>query len=199
MIVSQTNLVKRVVFPLVILPVRDGVSALFNTLLSVVVLLGFVLLSQHSLHASVLYLPLVFAPYVLLLCGVCWLMASLGVFVRDIAQVAGVISSILMFLSPVFYPASSLHEPYRSWINWNPLTLIIEQTRGVVLFGHAPDLAGTGRVYPGGGARDVVRLRLVPAHSGWICRCALRWTQPCRSRSTSRRSRCAARQELPAV
>jgi lipopolysaccharide transport system permease protein len=143
-IVSQSNLVKRVVFPLVLLPCVTVVSALFNTLLSMAVMLGFVLLSQHSLHASVLYLPLVFAPYVLLLCGVCWLMASLGVFIRDIAQVAGVISAILMFLSPVFYPATNLHEPYRSWINWNPLTLIIEQTRGVVLFGHAPDWRALG-------------------------------------------------------
>lgn len=143
-IVSQTNLVKRVVFPLAILPCVTVISSLFNTMLSAVVLLGFVVLTQHSLHASVLYLPLVFAPYVLLLCGVCWLMASLGVFIRDIAQVAGVISAILMFLSPVFYPASSLHEPYRSWIQWNPLTLIIEQTRDVVLFGQAPHWPALG-------------------------------------------------------
>jgi lipopolysaccharide transport system permease protein len=143
-IVSQSNLVKRVVFPLAILPCVTVLSALFNTLLSMIVLLGFVLLLQHSLHASVLYLPLVFAPYILLLCGVCWLMASLGVFIRDITQIAGVITTILMFLSPVFYPASSLHEPYRSLIGWNPLTLIIEQTRAVVLFGHAPDWQALG-------------------------------------------------------
>ncbi|WP_233523415.1 ABC transporter permease [Dyella solisilvae] len=143
-IVSQSNLVKRVVFPLAILPCVTVASSLFNTLLSLMVLLVFVLMTQHALHASLLYLPIVFAPYVLLLCGVCWLMASLGVFIRDIAQVAGVISAILMFLSPVFYPASSLHEPYRSWLHWNPLTLIIEQTRDVVLFGQAPDWQALG-------------------------------------------------------
>ena len=143
-IVSQSNLVKRVVFPLAILPCVMVASTLFNALLSLLVLLIFVVVSQHALHATVLYLPLLYAPYVLLLCGVSWLMASLGVFVRDVTQIAGVISSILMFLSPVFYPASNLHEPYRSWIAFNPLTLMIEQTRRLVLFGQSPDWHALG-------------------------------------------------------
>ena len=91
-----------------------------------------------------LYLPLLYAPYVLLLCGVSWLMASLGVFIRDVTQVAGVISAMLMFLSPVFYPASSLKEPYRDWIALNPLTTMIEQTRQLVLFGQPPDWHALG-------------------------------------------------------
>lgn len=143
-IVSQSNLVKRVVFPLAILPCVMVASTLFNALLSVVVLLIFVLVSHHELHATVLYLPLVYAPFVLLMCGVSWWMASLGVFVRDVGQIGGVIASILMFLSPVFYPASNLHEPYRHWIQFNPLTLMIEQTRQLVLFGQSPDWAALG-------------------------------------------------------
>jgi lipopolysaccharide transport system permease protein len=143
-IISQSNLVKRVVFPLGILPCVMVTSSLFNALLSVLVLLIFVLFSQHSLHATILYLPILFMPYVMLLCGVSWFMASLGVFVRDVSQIAGVLSSVLMFLSPVFYPATNLHEPYRDWINFNPLTLIIEQTRQIVLFGKAPDWSALG-------------------------------------------------------
>lgn len=143
-IISQSNLVKRVIFPLSILPCVMVTSALFNALLSVVVLLIFALISQGSIHFTVLYLPIVFAPYILLLCGVSWFMASLGVFVRDISQIAGVLSSVLMFLSPVFYPATNLHEPYRDWIAFNPLTLIIEQTRQLVLFGHPPDWHALG-------------------------------------------------------
>lgn len=143
-IVSQSNLVKRVVFPLAILPCVMVASSIFNALLSLLVLLIFVLISQHTLHMTILYLPLLYLPYVLLLCGVSWLMASLGVFVRDVAQIGGVISSILMFLSPVFYPASSLREPYRDWIAFNPLTLMIEQTRKVVLFGQQPDWHALG-------------------------------------------------------
>jgi len=143
-IVSQSNLVKRVVFPLAILPCVMVASSLFNAFLSLLVLLIFVLLSQHTLHPTVLYLPLLYAPYVLLLCGVSWLMASLGVFIRDVTQVAGVISAMLMFLSPVFYPASSLKEPYRDWIAFNPLTTMIEQTRQLVLFGQPPDWHALG-------------------------------------------------------
>lgn len=138
-IVSQSNLVKRVVFPLAILPCVMVASTLFNALLTLLVLLIFVLVTQHGIHPTVLYLPLLYAPYVLLLCGVSWLMASLGVFVRDVSQVAGVLTSLLMFLSPVFYPASNLHEPYRGWMALNPLTLMIEQTRQLVLFGRTPD------------------------------------------------------------
>ena len=143
-IVSQSNLVKRVVFPLAILPCVMVTSTLFNALLSLLVLLIFVLISRHAVPLTVLYLPVLYAPYVLLLCGVSWLMASLGVFVRDLTQLAGVISSVLMFLSPVFYPASNLHEPYRDWIALNPLTLMIEQTRQLVLFGQQPDWHALG-------------------------------------------------------
>ena len=143
-IVSQANLVKRVVFPLAILPCVMVTSTLFNALLSLLVLLIFVLISRHAVHLTVLYLPLVYAPYVLLLYGVSWLMASLGVFIRDLTQLGSVISSVLMFLSPVFYPASNLHEPYRGWIALNPLTLMIEQTRQLVLFGQQPDWHALG-------------------------------------------------------
>lgn len=138
-IVANVNLVKRVVFPLAILPCVTLMSSAFSALLSMIVLLLFVFAAHHALPASLVYLPLLFAPYVLLLCGVSWFMASLGVFVRDITQVASIITAILMFMSPVFYPASTLHEPYRSWLRYNPLTLIIEQTRNIVLFGRAPD------------------------------------------------------------
>lgn len=143
-IVSQSNLVKRVVFPLAILPCVMVASSVVNTILSLLVLLVFVLFTQHGLHLTVLYLPFLFVPYVLLLCGVSWFMASLGVFIRDVTQVAGVISAMLMFLSPVFYPASSLKEPYRDFIAFNPLTIIIEQTRRVVLFGQPPDWHALG-------------------------------------------------------
>ena len=138
-IVSNVNLVKRVVFPLAILPCVTLASSFFNAALSMLVLLIFVWGSHHALPATLIYLPVLFMPYAVLLCGVSWFMASLGVFVRDIAQLAGIITTMLMFLSPVFYPASSLREPFRSWISYNPLTLIIEQTRSVVLFGQAPD------------------------------------------------------------
>ncbi|RDS83397.1 ABC transporter permease [Dyella psychrodurans] len=162
-IVSNVNLVKRVVFPVALLPCVTVVSALFNAALSLTVLLLFVLMSHHSLSLSLLYLPCLFAPYAVLLCGISWFMASVGVFIRDITQLAGIITTMMMFLSPVFYPASSLHEPYRSWLLYNPLTLIIEQTRGLVLFGKAPDWHALG-LYA------LVALAVLLAGYGWFRR-----------------------------
>ena len=139
---ANVNLVKRVVFPVALLPCVTVVSALFNAALSMLVLLLFVLLSRHSLSPGLLYLPCLFAPYALLLCGVSWFMASLGVFVRDITQLAGIITTMLMFLSPVFYPASSLHEPYRSWLlfggipDWHALGLYTVAAWLVLLVGY---------------------------------------------------------------
>ncbi|MEP7042438.1 MAG: ABC transporter permease [Dokdonella sp.] len=143
-IVGNTNLVKKVVFPLAILPCVTVASSLFHAALSLVVLLLFVLASQHTLSPTVLYLPLVFLPYTLLLCGISWFMASLGVFMRDIVQVSGVIATVFMFLSPVFYPASNLKPSYRGWMAYNPLTLIIDQTRKLVMFGESPDWPALG-------------------------------------------------------
>ncbi len=143
-IVGNTNLVKKVVFPLAILPCVTVASALFHAVLSILVLALFVLVSQHALSATILYLPIVYVPYALLLCGISWFMASLGVFMRDIAQVSGVIAAVFMFLSPVFYPATSLKESYRGWLAYNPLTLVIEQTRDLVMFGRAPNWHALG-------------------------------------------------------
>lgn len=138
-IVGNANLVKKVVFPLAILPCVTVAASLFHAALSVLVLLIFVLISQHGLSFNVLYLPIVFLPYALILCGISWFMASLGVFMRDVVQVSGVIATMFMFLSPVFYPATSLREGYRGLMTYNPLTLIIEQTRQIVMFGESPD------------------------------------------------------------
>lgn len=143
-IVGNTNLVKKVVFPLAMLPVVTVASALFHAALSTLVLILFVFATQHTLSPTILYLPLVYLPYALFLCGLSWFLASLGVFVRDIVQISGVIGSMLMFLSPVFYPASSLRESYRGIIAYNPLTLIIEQTRSLVMFGQSPDWSSLG-------------------------------------------------------
>lgn len=140
-IVANSNLVKKVVFPLALLPCVSLASAVFHALLSVVVLLIFLLLVQHTLHPTVLWLPLLMLPYLMLLAGISWFMASLGVYFRDIVQVSGVIAAMFMFLSPVFYPASMLAPQYRALMQYNPLTLIIEQTRQVALFGGAPDWA----------------------------------------------------------
>jgi lipopolysaccharide transport system permease protein len=86
--------------------------------------------------------PLVLAPFVLLTLGVCWWLASIGVYVRDVGQTTGLVTTVLLFLSPVFYPISALPEEYRPLFHLNPLTFIIEQAREVLIWGHLPSWTG---------------------------------------------------------
>jgi lipopolysaccharide transport system permease protein len=143
-VLSNVNYVKKVVFPLEVLPWITLGSALFHALISVLVLLVFVEFTQLHLSWTALLLPLVLLPFVLLIMGVCWFLASLGVFIRDVGQITGMVTTVMMFLSPIFYPMSSLPESYRVWLNLNPLTFIVEQGRAVLLWGNAPDWIGLG-------------------------------------------------------
>jgi lipopolysaccharide transport system permease protein len=144
MIVANVNYVKRVVFPLEILPVIAVGTALFHSFVSLGVLVAAFVLFNGYLHWTVVFAPVVFLPFVLLTLGVAWMFASLGVFVRDVGQTMGIITMALMFLSPVFYPVTALPERLRPWLMLNPLTFIIEQAREVLIWGHLPNWSGLG-------------------------------------------------------
>jgi lipopolysaccharide transport system permease protein len=139
LILGNVNYVKKVIFPLEILPVISLGAALFHWVISLGVWLIFYGIFYGVPHATVLLLPLIMLPLVLLSLGMGWLLASLGVYLRDVAQIVGVLMSVLMFLSPIFYPVSSLPADYQVIMLINPLTLVIEQTREVMMWGRAPD------------------------------------------------------------
>ena len=142
LILANTNYVKKVVFPLEILPWVSLGSALFHTLIS----LGVWLIAYAVLfglpHPTVLLVPVILAPLLLLIIGITWSLASLGVYLRDVSQVIGVVTTILMFLSPIFYPVTALPEAYRPFLYLNPLTSVIEQARDVLFWGKIPDATG---------------------------------------------------------
>ena len=140
LILSNTNYVKKVVFPLEILPFVALLSALFHTLISLGVWLIAYTLFFGIPHLTVFYLPLVLLPFCLFLMGLSWALASLGVFLRDVSQFIGLLTTALMFLSPIFYPATALPEDYRRILYLNPLTTVVEQTRDVLFWGKTPDL-----------------------------------------------------------
>lgn len=139
LMLRNVSYVKKVVFPLEILPWVVMGATLFHAMVSVFVWLLFYVLVNHEVQWTVVFLPLVFLPLVLFSMGVSWGLASLGVYIRDIGQVTGVLTTVLLFLSPIFYPASRLPEPYQTIIYLNPLTFIIEQTRDVLMWGNMPD------------------------------------------------------------
>ncbi len=136
-IVSQSNYVKKVVFPIEILPWVALCSAMLHFLVSLGLLLIFCIFTGVSLKATVVLVPIVMLPLLLLTLGLTWLFASLGVYLRDIAQGMGVVTTVLMFLSPVFYKTSAFPEDYQFFFALNPLTLPIEQIRDVMLWGNA--------------------------------------------------------------
>lgn len=144
LILGNTNYVKKVVFPLEILPVISMGAALFHSVVSLAVLLTAFALFNGYLHWTAAFIPLVLLPLVILTIGLAWMLASLGVFLRDVAQTIGIVTMVMMFLAPVFYPVTALPEQYRPWLMANPLTFIIEQAREVLVWGRLPDWAGLG-------------------------------------------------------
>jgi lipopolysaccharide transport system permease protein len=142
LILSNSNYVKKVVFPLEILPSVALGSALFHAGISLVVLLAAQLVINQRLPWTVLIFPLILLPLLLATAGFAWLLSALGVYVRDIAQATSIFTTVLMFLSPLFYPVSALPENYQLWLHLNPLTYIIEEGRNVLIFGKTPNWTG---------------------------------------------------------
>ena len=144
LILSNVNYVKKVVFPLEILPVVVMSAAFFHSIISFGVLLAAFALFNGYLHWTVVLTPLVLLPLIILTTGLAWMLASLGAFLRDVGQTVGIITMVLMFLAPVFYPVTAVPEEFRPWLMANPLTFIIEQAREVLIWGRVPDWTGLG-------------------------------------------------------
>lgn len=141
-VLYNTNYVKRVIFPLEILPVTNVMTAAFHMLVSVGVLLVAMLILGNKWQLTLLALPLVLLPLMIFSLGVAWFLAAVGVFVRDVGQMMNVFATILLFVSPVFFPLSAIPEQFQFLVLLNPLTFIIEQARSVLLFGQWPDITG---------------------------------------------------------
>ncbi|MDO9150178.1 MAG: ABC transporter permease [Methylotenera sp.] len=144
LILSNVNYVKKVVFPLEILPVITMSAALFHSIVSLCVLIMAFVILNGFLHWTLVFIPLVLLPFIILTLGFAWMLAALGVFLRDIGQVIGMATTVMMFLAPVFYSVTAVPERFRPFIMANPLTFIIEQAREVLIWGHLPNLIGLG-------------------------------------------------------
>ncbi|HEC26037.1 MAG TPA: ABC transporter permease [Gammaproteobacteria bacterium] len=143
-IIANTQYVKKVVFPLEVLSWVTVATALFHLLISVAVLMTFQMLVNGYVNWTALYLPIVIFPYLVMLLGFIWFLMSIGVYLRDVVQIVGVLTTVLLFLSPIFYPVSALPEVLQKYIYLNPLTVIIEQVRIVVLNGGMPNWSQLG-------------------------------------------------------
>jgi len=143
LVVGNPHYVKKVVFPLEILPLVAASSALFHALIGVGVLVVFqATLSDLPVPLTVTLVPIVLLPFLILVIGLAWILASLGVYVRDISQPINAVVTAFLFLSPILYPPEALPQEMQVAVLANPLTFIIEQVRNVAVWGKFPDLAG---------------------------------------------------------
>jgi lipopolysaccharide transport system permease protein len=102
------------------------------------------LVTGMTIHPTLLLFPVVVAPLLLLSIGIGWLLSSLTVYIRDIAQLVGIVSTVALFISPVFYPVDRLPLPWQSIIYLNPISYIVDQMRRISIYGEMPDWTGLG-------------------------------------------------------
>lgn len=139
LIISNSNYVKKVIFPLEILPIVTLGSALFNLGISLIVWLVFYCIFFGIPNISILLLPIILSPLLLIVLGLSWILASLGVYLRDISQIIIPITTALMFLSPIFFPLQALPPEYQLIANLNPITFAVEQSRDIMIWNKSID------------------------------------------------------------
>jgi lipopolysaccharide transport system permease protein len=139
LIVENTNFVKKVVFPLETLSWSTLGSALFHLFVSTIVLMIFSLVVRGSVPWTAVYFPIVVAVFIPFMAGLIWMLSSLGVFLRDLKQAMGIITAMMMFLAPIFYPRQLIPPPYQKLLYLNPLTAIVEASRDALVWGRAPN------------------------------------------------------------
>lgn len=142
LVVGNPNYVKKVVFPLETLPWIAIGTALFHMLVASLILFAAIFLWQGHIPWTAIYAPLILLPFVVLIAGLVWFLSSFGVFMRDLGQVMGIVSSLLMFMAPVFYPLASVPPKLRLLLMLNPLTFVIDQLRTVAIWGGQPNWGG---------------------------------------------------------
>ena len=141
-IVVNSNLVKRVVFPLEALPAAQVLAALGNQLFATIALLIASIIIRQRLELTALWLPVLLIPQLLFALGASWLIASLGVFLRDITQGITLLLMAWMYLTPIIYPESIVPDRFRAIMNLNPFTALVRSYRRIFLEGAPPDWTG---------------------------------------------------------
>lgn len=138
-VINNPNFVKKVVFPLEILPIITLGSALIHSLISLVILVVGIIFFMGTVSWTIIYVPLILVPLSLITLGISWFLASLGVFIRDIGYAIGVVIQILFYVTPVFYPINAVPKAFQGIMRLNPLSVIVEDFRRAIMWGMQPD------------------------------------------------------------
>jgi lipopolysaccharide transport system permease protein len=141
LILANPNYVKKVVFPLEILPIVSLGAALFHLCVSLMVWLLFYIVAFGWPKPEILLLPVALFPFVIFVLGLSWFLAALGVYLRDISQFVGIAVTAVMFMSPIFYPLSALPEGFRELVALSPISVAVDQARNLMFWGQGIDWA----------------------------------------------------------
>lgn len=144
LILANSNYVKRVIFPLEIMPIVSVVSASFSLVINLAVWIVFYCIAIGPPHLTVLLIPVALLPLFALLAGLSWFLAALGVYMRDLTQITAIITTAFMFLTPIFFPVEAIPERYRGLFALNPLATIVKQVRDVLIWDRGIDVAQFG-------------------------------------------------------
>ena len=139
-ILEHRNFVKKLIFPLDILPVNQVLSGLVTEAFGTLVFVTGLLVLRHSVPVSVVWLPALLIPQLLFTAGVCWFLAALGAFVRDLGQIMGFVLTLWFFITPICYPEANLPPGALAVLRKNPIFVLVRGYRAVFLEGHAPEL-----------------------------------------------------------
>jgi lipopolysaccharide transport system permease protein len=140
-ILEHRNFVKKLVFPLDTLPVNQVVSGLVTELFGAAVFVVGLLAVRHTVPATVLWLPVLVIPQLMFTLGVCWFLAALGVYMRDLGQIMALVLTMWFFVTPICYQESTNLSPaIAAVMRQNPLYVLVRGYRAVFLEGHAPEL-----------------------------------------------------------
>lgn len=138
LVVNQVY-IKQLIFPTEILAWVSLLTSMFSFGASSVLLLGFYCFVHGTPPITALWLPAILGPIALITLGVVWFLSSIGLFLRDTSQVVGVLTTALLFMSPIFYPSSMIPEPYQQYYFLNPFARLLDISKGLLFSGTAPD------------------------------------------------------------
>lgn len=148
LVLKNVNYVKKVVFPLEVLPLVSILSGLYHLVASIIILTVIYVITNGQLHSEIIYIPIILFPYVLMVFGASMFLASIGVYLRDVAQIIGMVVMATLFMSAIFYPLESVPEKYHLWFYLNPVAFTVDQFRGAFVLGHSPKWEWLAFYYP---------------------------------------------------
>jgi lipopolysaccharide transport system permease protein len=134
-VVNQPNLVKKVVFPLILLPLVPIATAFVDSTIGMMILITAVAIALKTVHWTLVLLPLVWIPQLMLTAGIGYLLAGFTVFLRDIPQTVTIAVNFLFYLTPIMYPIESVPEAFRPIMRWNPGAILTDLYRDLILWG----------------------------------------------------------------